>query len=185
MSNEDNKSALHDVLAGLMTGIEATSREKFKAVSTLPVMETALQNVQEGDFDGFYYSLIYPLSQMIDGLLSSVLPKSQEAQFLFKHYRFVECHFQELIRKTEGNTCCADKSHTVMLKLLAYFLTGETVAFDYGQKYTFHLPKNVFTSHEEIISFFKGLHSLYYGNPQNYIEAYARIAARLQPSSPQ
>lgn len=52
---------------------------------------------------------------------------------------------------------------------------GKQISFDYGQQYTYHLPKMVFKTHVEIIEFFNALYRLYYGNFKPFIDAVHRI----------
>jgi hypothetical protein len=52
-------------------------------------------------------------------------------------------------------------------------MTENEISWDYSAEYTYHLPKQIFTTHSEIIEFFNGIHHLYYGNPDAYIKAMA------------
>ena len=126
-----------------------------------------------------HFSLIYPLSLTIDGLLAHELPGSSEAQFLYKHSQFVENHYQRLIEEFEGAPCCADKSRTIMRSLSDFLKSGQQISFDYGQQYTYHLPKSVFTTQGEIVEFFNALYRLYYGNFKPFIDAVQRIESRM------
>jgi hypothetical protein len=60
-------------------------------------------------------------------------------------------------------------------RLLQYFLTGKEVVFDSDEQYTFGHPTVVFTTHQEIVTFFEGLRSLYYGNPDLYVTALKNV----------
>lgn len=97
MSTED----LKNVLGSLVAGIENENKERFEKMASLPAVQEALEAVRQGEPEHFYFSLIYPLSLTIDGLLAHELPGSSEAQFLYKHSQFVENHYQRLIEKFE------------------------------------------------------------------------------------
>ncbi|MBC8740474.1 hypothetical protein F6X40_27950 [Paraburkholderia sp. UCT31] len=174
-----SQDGIKNVLEGLLAGIHADNEQLFDTVAATPVVKDAVGKVSEGDLDGFYFALLYPLSNMVDGLLERELPLSREAQFLFKHSTFVESHFRRLIEKFEGSACCADKSRTILAKLLRFFNTGAEVSFDYTQKYTYHLPTKVFTTHHEILGFFAALQSLLFGRGEPYVAALGAIYTRM------
>lgn len=169
---------LRDVLGSLFAGIEDKNKEGYRRVAEMPEVQEAAASVRRGDLDAFFFSLVYPFENLINGLLAVEFPDSHEAQFLFKHSRFVENHFEQIIRKYEGSACCADKSGAILSYLLAFLRTGKEISFDYTQEYTFHLPKKVFTTHEEITTFFKALQRLHSGSPDSYIVALGGIMAR-------
>lgn len=54
-------------------------------------------------------------------------------------------------------------------------MRGDKIEFNYNSEYTYHLPKKVFTTHEEIVMFFESLIHLYMGRPGKYFVAYDRI----------
>jgi hypothetical protein len=91
--------------------------------------------------------------------------------FIFSNYNFIEHHFVYWIKEVEGWQCSADKSRTIVKRLLAFYKEGTKIEFDYSGEYTFHLPKIIFTTHDSIIEFYKGLKDLKYGNPTNYLAA--------------
>lgn len=97
------------------------------------------------------------------------------AQFIILNYNYVENNFNHLFNKIEGLACCADKSRTVTRKILHSLVTGNEIVWNYEQEYTYHLPKIIFTTHEEIMEYFEGLYSLYYGNPTQYLTAMQKI----------
>lgn len=176
---------MKDVLDALLRGVANENAQSHAAVAEHPLIQTVTAAVQSEDVDGFYFGLIFPLSEMIDGLLTKELPQSHEARFLFKHARFVETQFQKLFEKYEGSACCADKSRTVLRHLLVFFKTAVPVSFDYTQQYTYHLPKRVFITHEEIVSFFDAIYRLYYGNIDPFLTHIADLKLRMldSPSS--
>ena len=169
-SPNDIKHVLESML-GVFAG---ESREAYQSVSSHERVAKAVTSARKGDYEQFYFGLLYPFGQMIDGLLEDVT-HSPEARFLLKNSRFVESHFQRLIEEREGATCSADKSRTIMRVLLRFYMTGEEIQFSYDQKFTYHLPKTVFTTHDDIVGYFMSLYSLYYGQPAAYIGILANI----------
>jgi len=62
-----------------------------------------------------------------------------------------------------------------MKALIEFYRTGEKIQWNYKQEYTFHLPKEIFETHEKIITFYEGLKNLFYGNPTKYLEVMKEI----------
>jgi hypothetical protein len=73
--------------------------------------------------------------------------------------------------------CCADKARTVMWAMLQNLVEGSHIQFDYCQEYTYHLPKQVFTTHGDIMEFFEALYALYHGKSEKFIQCLQKIAA--------
>jgi len=173
---------IKSVLDALLASANGQSLSMAVAVAELEPVQDALEALRNGEPENFHTFLLYPLSQAVEGLLSTELG-SEEAKFLVKHYRFVESHFERLIVKFEGRACCADKSRTILKRLLTFLTTGNEIAFDYTQQYTYHLPRCIFTTHADIVMFFKGLHNLYYGNPDQYLEALNELEPRARATA--
>lgn len=167
----------------LFAGIEKEQVEASKAIADLPAVQEALTHAENGAVERFHFGLMYPLDQHIEGLLRKVFPASREARFIFQNYKFVESHFKSVIERFEGGACCADKSRTIVNRLVRHFKSGEEVVFNYDGEYTYHLPKATFVNHAEVIAFYKALESLYYGSPNQYLlemtSVIARVPARL------
>jgi len=172
-----NKSDITNVLEAILAGARSENAAEAEKVSSNSSVQAALECLRCGDLDGFYFGLMYPIESVIDGLLSREL-NSPRAEFLAKNLTFVEQNFQKLIVRYEGSPCCADKSRTIMRSLLKFFATGEEISFDRTQKYTYHLPKYIFTTHSEIFEFFESLRGLYYGDSQDYLRVILSIHKR-------
>ncbi|MEG1350510.1 MAG: hypothetical protein RSD49_21005 [Hafnia sp.] len=171
-----DKDGLKNVLTSLFAGIDDGNKDAFEQVKHLEPIQKAGIAVQKFNPDKFYFALIYPLSNMVDGLLSTYTP-SEEAKFLFKHHGFVESHFEHHLGQIEGRACVADKTRTIIRHLCKALITGEVVEFDYTQEYTYHLPKKIFTQQAGNLAFFNSLVHLYYGNPQKYIQELQNLTA--------
>lgn len=170
------------VLTGMLGAFEAENVSAYQEFAQTPAAQEAVQAIRKGDFDRFYFSLQYPVSQIIDGLLASEFPEeAHDVRFLFKHSQFVASHIQRLVEKHEGAGCCADKTRSVMRAILRHLTTGEEIAFDLTQEYTFHLPKRVFTEHAVTLKFFKSLQNLYGGNPEPYMQALLAVHTSVLP----
>lgn len=147
-----NKETIKEVLNGMVGVIEKGQIDLYKALT-----EKSLR-----------LALIYPYENFLSGLIASKILNNQDVRFILMHSRFVEMQFRGLIERVEGSTCCADKTRTIMNRLLNFYKTGEQISFNYEQKYTFRLPEKIFKTHDSIIGFYEGVKGLYYGNPGEY-----------------
>jgi hypothetical protein len=130
------------------------------------------------DPEEFYFMILYPWKKFVKGLLKTQLKDDNEVIFIFQNYTFIEANFQKLINDIEGMACCADKSGTLIKKLIKFYMTGETIQFDHTAKYTFNLPKVVFTDHDEIVEFYEALKSFHYGDGTKYIAALNNVLTK-------
>ena len=162
------KEKLKQVLTCMFKGIEGAKDDLYQS------LKKKIQ-VQTDDAELFYFSLIYPFSKLITGMIRAEVSKDKDIEFIYVHSQFVERFFQVMIQKQEGMTCCADKSRTIIRRLVAWFKDGEPIKFNYKQKYTYHLPRKIFKTHKDIIEFYSGIKSLYYGQPEKYMKAMLRI----------
>lgn len=163
------ENALKDLFGALIASGEKEAVEiaekLFDAGIISPERIEKIQSVEE-----FFFALIYPYKKFLDGFVAVRYNGDQKAQWLFTHHGYIENHFQKIIIQHEGSACCADKSKTIVESIAMFLLKGTEVVWDYGQEYTFHLPKKVFTTHSSIIDFYDALVSLYYGNNEKYLE---------------
>ncbi|HNQ21269.1 MAG TPA: hypothetical protein PKI46_09430 [Bacteroidales bacterium] len=158
-----NKDILKQFLESFSETIDNENAELFKRI---------VEDIKIKDFENpeeFYIAVLYPWKKFIKGFLKATLNANYDIEFIYTQYRFIENHFQNVIEKTEGSACCADKSRTIVKAILNYYLTGEKIEFNYEQEYTYHLPKLVFTTHEDIISFYESLKSLHLGNSKLFL----------------
>ena len=105
---EINQPDISTVLTAIFNGVEEESKASFELVASIPSVKRAVDCVRNGNCTGFYFALMYPISNMVNGLLAKELPNSPDAQFLLKNSRFIENHFKKLIEKLEGSACCAE-----------------------------------------------------------------------------
>lgn len=171
IEEKDVACTIEKILGAFADGDDAL----YQALADQPIVKKAFELAQQREHEDFYFTLIYPLDRLIDGLLARALPESEPARFIMRNSEFVENQFVKLIERFEGGACSADKSRTIMASLLFSLITGKTIVFDYQQRVTYHLPKVVFTTHEEIMAFFDGIHRLYYGRSDAYVNALAKV----------
>lgn len=159
------KQKLKEVLKIMHDSIENDNIALFERI----IYEYKMESFN--DPEKFYYALLYPWKKFISGYLKVVLNANEDVEFIYTNYNFINNHFCKLFTTYEGSPFSADKSRTVVLQLLMFYEKGEKIEFDYSAEYTYHLPKKIFKTHDEIIEFYQGLKSLLYGNPQKYLEA--------------
>ena len=135
-----------------------------------------------GDYEEFYLGLIFPHEQFISGLIKCEISNNEDVEFILQNSQFIESHFEHWIKSIEGYGCCADKSRTILRRLIEFYKNGTEIEFDYTAEYTFHLPKIIFKTHMNIIEFYEGLKHLYYGNPSKYLSSINSIIAIQKPA---
>lgn len=160
---------IKNVLDRMLGNIEQENIDLYKKL----VDEKLFKKIE--DVEDFYLLLIYPFEQFVSGLIRTEISKNDEMDFLFIHYNYVESHFVKLFEEKEGRACSADKSRTIIRSLFNWMKTGKKIEWNYEQEYTYHLPKKIFKTHEDIIQFYEAIKHLYYGNPKKYLEALKNI----------
>lgn len=182
MSEQEN--AVKSVLDALFSGVAAKGKSAMDLVSEVPAVINARIAAKNLSLDGFYFALPYEMNQLVDAILEAELPGNGNAQFLMGHSSFVSSHLDRIFQKFEGSACSHDKTKTVMRALMRFFTTGEPISFNYDQEYTFGLPKKVLKTHDSIVYYFNGLHHLYYGNSDHYLQAMFNIMGENAAANP-
>jgi hypothetical protein len=139
------------------------------------IMSESMLEGKFHDYETFHLSVIYPFDNFIDSYLETEVSGNFDVKFLMRESQFVERHFNKIIDHKDGFGCCADKSRTIMKRLIQFYTDGTEIVFNYEGEYTFHLPKSVFTTHDEIVEFYVSLKQLYYGNNELYLIALKNI----------
>ena len=152
--NEDVKAGLTAIFDSLLTNIGAENTKLYSSIKNNEFFQEAIAGVKVGNPEYFFYHLIHPINNLIEGLLNHEASADNKVHFLFMKSQFIETHFNHIIKEKEDWPCSADKSRTIMKRLARWLLTGERIEFDYNAEYTYHLPKTVFTTHEDIEEFF-------------------------------
>lgn len=179
MSDDDEnlKQGLGDIFAALTTNFDKESKEIAYHLKDNELIVDALDALENNKFEEFYISLQYPFDKLVNGVVDSVIT-NRDAQFIMKHSQFLERHFNKLIDQYEGMGCRADKTRTLIRSLLVYYATGKEIEFDYNAEYTYHLPKVIFTTHDEIIEFYEAVKNIYYGDVSYYLKALSAILTK-------
>lgn len=178
------ENALAAALQALLDSAHAQACRAANDFDSCAAVAHARCAVREHRPEEFQHHLVRPLEQLIDGVLAKELSPHSAAAFLYRQADFVEHHLSYLFVRYEGLACSTDKARTVIRALARHFDTEDEIAFDYEQKYTFHLPKTVLRQHSEILAVFKALCSLYHGQPAGYLQVLADFEARQQVSTP-
>lgn len=170
------KEVIEKVLEGIFNAFKQEEVELYKALMDKIPSVKKIEAVED-----FYYEVVFPFERFLSGFIRTEISDNGDVEFILKNSRFITFHFEALIRDFEGHACCADKSRTIMKGLLGFYKEGKQIVFDYEQKYTFHLPKVIFKTHESILGFYEGLKMLYCGNPEKYLTELQKIAAQNTP----
>ena len=158
-----NKETIEKTLTSMMDVFEQEEINLFKSI----LEENNINEIK--NIDDFYFGLLYPYNKFINGLIKSTISKDYNVRFLLKNSQYFEHHFRYWIEKIEGIMCCADKTRTILRSIFNYYTDNKKIKFDYEGEYTYHLPKFIFTEHQDIIDFFDAIKHLYYGNPEKYL----------------
>lgn len=161
----------------LNTMMDKISEENFNLYKN--IIETAKLNKFDGP-DEFNLFILYPWRNFIDEYLNANVSSNREVIFIYKNYNLIESHISHLIEKFEGRACSADKSRTIINSIIKFFEKGKEIEFNYNQEYTFHLPKRILNTHEEIIEMYKGIKDLLYGDPDKYLIAFSKIIKKIE-----
>lgn len=179
--SENLKHVMGQIFSSLMGKKELERKELLEEIGENEFIDNARRCIESDNVDMFRYCVIDALNAPVDALLDEVNGKNDMLPFVFKHHGMIERHFQNLFSKIEGRACSADKSRTVIRSLARYCRTGEEIKFDYDGKYTFHLPKKIFKTHDEIMELVKALRTLYVmGRADELIVFYKGFYERLE-----
>ncbi|QHF00656.1 hypothetical protein QO021_29075 (plasmid) [Pseudomonas amygdali pv. lachrymans] len=163
------KDAIAAVIGGIMDGFNQESSEAYQIAADSDLYCELAQRIEERTPDRFSMNLNVEHMRAVDGLLLAKLGDNPKAKFLFRHGDFIESHVRKAIERTEGFSCGADKTRTVMRSLARYLVDGIAIDHDYSGERTYHLPTKVLSNQVEVLSYFNGLHRLYYGDPMPYL----------------
>ena len=173
MTTDDQ--ALSEILQALLEGSRARQCEAFEELAHDLTLQRGIECVAEGEPSSFWYAVLSPVHDVVQGLLATQGVNRPELVFIYEAYDFVERHFRQVFQAYEGPACCTDKARTVVRRLVRFYAAGEEVSFA-AETVTYHHPKRVLRTHESAVAFLEGLHHLYYGRPERYLRALEAIA---------
>ncbi len=182
--NKEKKQNLEEgfknVISSMLSGQEKQRASLYEKI----LLESDFRKHFKLDEDGFDASefhlyIQYPFEQFLQALLANQLKiNSQSINFVLDS-NFYKNHFESLIRKFEGSSCCADKSSTIIRAIYKYLTKGEKIEFNFSGEYTFHLPKTIFKTHDSIMEFYEALESLYYGDSEKYLQFLLKLSKQI------
>jgi len=173
----DDTKGIKSVLEAILRSGDLEGQALYAQIYDEPMIKEARAAAEAHNPEGFFFSLCYPLEKIVDAVVSAEFPHNQNAQFLMANARYLENHLDTIFTKFEGSACSHDKTKAVLHHLMNFFMLGKRIDFDYGQQYTYHLPKKVLKDHDSIIAMFDALHYLHYGNPDRYFKTYEGLLA--------
>lgn len=172
--------AIGQVLQSILASSAADAAASFEAVLCTGPAQVALAALQADQLDRFYYPFVYPMRQAVKGMVRSVHPSDNLAQFIVEHLDFVELQVKRFITDMEGMACCADKTRWVLRSYLRHSRTGTPIVADRAQQYTYHLPTRVLFTQDDIVEFLRAVMRLFYG----HIDAFVATRDRLISQAP-
>lgn len=178
----DLKNEITAIFNSLTSKQNAEKAELLSLISDNNIVILAIEALNKDDIQSFNYiceQITSPIEAMIYGADAK---HKAYYDFAVKNHGFIERNFCSLFRLIEGSGCSADKSRTVMRKIVNFLRTGEEIKFNYDTEYTFNLPKKIFKTHEEIYAFFIALMRLNMGYPEEFIVIYGKIIVGIEPN---
>jgi hypothetical protein len=170
-----SKEGFLAAIGGLLAEVDRECLEAYQELSRTGTVTNAVASVKKLDFESFYFEMLYPFDQAVDGLLSAELPDAEKAHFVFRHYRFIDNHLCRLFWDYEGSAFSADKARTVLRSIVGFVLTRKPITFDYSDGGAYYLPARVLKKHDEIVALYEALQCLYHGNPRPYLRELTRL----------
>lgn len=129
--------------------------------------------------EDFNFHLVYRLNKGLKEIANTMhsvpiqeIKDTSRPDFIYLHYDFLDHNIRELCVLREGNSCCEDKSRSILEMYLKYSLTGKIPEFN-PDKENYWTPN--FGTYKEWIDLCDGLYSLYYGKTQQYFKAYSTL----------
>lgn len=167
-SDDDIKSLLSAMFDSFASSNSDQEDEIFAVIqdsSFVQENKKHLENIDPELFDLFW---IDKMNGVTSSMIRGVWPQLQDS-FIFEQAGYVESQFNSMFEMFEGHSCCADKSRSVVRAVARYLCTGQGFEFDYGQEYTYHLPKVIMKTQKDIVAFYQAIKALYYGSPGPYM----------------
>lgn len=167
--DDDLKSTINSIFENILESQDIETMDNY-----FSLFETLKNNntTDLTDPNNWDHYINYNLSKITKCLVTDMnnpLPEHQYSiTFLFQHVSFVQHHYEQYLEKIDGVACNADKSRFIIRSLSNFFITGEKIKINYDQEYTYHLPRNVFSTHDDILNFFNTLKILHSGNVMPY-----------------
>lgn len=174
------EKGLTNVISSILSGQE---RERGRLYEKIILEEDYHKHfkIEKDKFDpcDFHLYLQYPYEQFLESVIESQLKINEKAKYFLLNIHFFENHITQLINRIEGSTCSVDKSRAI-IRAIYYFLSEDRkIEFNYEGEYTYHLPKKILKTHDEIIKYYKALDHLYWGEEKEYLEFLLTLTNKL------
>lgn len=178
MSDTNLKAALSEVFNQITASGLQDRAELASIIKENPYIASSIDDLHNYRFEKFHEAIVMKSEDILEGIVEHVFGDNYEIAFLIKQYDFLYHHLEKLFTKFEGHACCVDKTRTVLALLLLNKAKGTRIEFDYDGEWTYHLPKKIMTSHEEVIEFFDAMINLYYGRHEKYLALLLELSSR-------
>jgi hypothetical protein len=170
---DDAPDGMTNQIASIFSGIAGLMREEaveaYRKVEEDPDISKAADALRLMDCIGFS-DVARRRLKPLEGLLLSKLSADDRTEFLFMHGSFVEMHLERIIEEVEGRSAYVDKARHVLRRAASASALGIRINLGADEPGAYWLPRKVFRTHEEIMPFVDALHSLYYGDADEFIE---------------
>jgi hypothetical protein len=178
-----------EALKKVFSAILSAPSEKMDALVDELDLQELVEAAKKHDIQKIYFSLTYKFNLLFEAILKNAGIEDSDLCFLMQHGNdFVEDHFADILRTHEGIACSTDKARYLTHGLIKYFSTGEEIDFKpaifKGDKYSFHIPKKIFTKHVEVLSFYNGIKGVFYGNIKRFCAEIGELYKRCSVESP-
>lgn len=175
------KAVLSELIERITTEGWHNRAELISIIAENSYIAASIEDLEKNRFEEFHEKIVGKSEDLIEGIVEHVFSdgrENSEISFLIKQYDFVYHHLEQLFTKFEGHACSVDKTRTVLAHLLLNKARGTRVVFDYNGEWTYHLPKKIMTSHDEVIEFFDAMIHLYYGRYEKYLTMLLAFSGR-------
>lgn len=167
-SDNEIKSVLSAMFNSFASSKSDQEDEIFAIIQDSSFVAENKAHLEKMDPELFDLFWIDKMNGVTSSMVRSVWPQLQDS-FIFEQAGYVENQFNSMFEMFEGSFYCADKSRTAVKVLARHLCTGQDFEFDYGQEYTYHLPKVIMKTQKDIIAFYQAIKALYYGSPGPYM----------------
>lgn len=170
MTDTNLKATLSELFEQITASGLRDRAELASIIMENPYISSSVDDLRKYRFEKFHEKIVMKSDDLLEGIVEHIFGDNYEVAFLIKQYDFMYQHLEQLFTKFEGHACCVDKTRTVLANLLLNKARGTRIEFDYNGEWTYHLPKKILTSHEEVIKFFDAMINLYYGRHEKYLK---------------
>lgn len=167
-------TSMSSLINAMIMSIDEDAAIEGASLQNQPVIQSAMAAIANKNPETFFYTLTFPMSEAIRGMLITQFNNNSSVNFIFERYDFLKNHLCALFSQFEGRGCSADKARTVISSLINFYLSGEEIKWNFNQEYTYGLPKVIMQDHQSVVSYFEAIRNLYYGQSSDYFKWMAK-----------